>query len=139
MLCFGIFVFRTFCWCISYKNSSFRLINPAKNELCKVRKLIIEKINKKLISELHLNQSKNTDSVLKWLTDIFSKRDSLFIQLEFNEFYPSINEDILTNVIRFAKLHIIIDDKNLLLNMHCVENPYCVAMKLGNEINRKLL
>ena len=74
---------------------------------------------------------------MKWLTDIFNKRDSLFIQLEFNEFYPSINEDILTNAIRFAKLHIIIDDKNLRLNMHCVENPYCVAMKLGKRNQQK--
>ena len=41
------------------------LVNPAKNELGKVGKLIIEKINKKLISEIHFNQWKNTDSVFK--------------------------------------------------------------------------
>ena len=35
------------------QNPLCRLINPAKNELGKVRKLIIEKINEKLISELH--------------------------------------------------------------------------------------
>ena len=38
-----------------WQNPSCRLINPAKNELGKVSKLIIEKINKKLISELHFN------------------------------------------------------------------------------------
>ena len=38
------------------QNSSCRLINPAKRELRKVSKLVIEKINKKLISELHSNQ-----------------------------------------------------------------------------------
>ena len=46
------------------QNPSCRLINPAKNELGKVSKLIIEKINEKLISELHFNQWKNTHSVL---------------------------------------------------------------------------
>ena len=76
------------------KNPSCRLINPAKNELDKVSKLIIEKINKNLISELHFNQRKNTDSVLKWFIDISNKKDCSFIQLDIKEFYPSINEDI---------------------------------------------
>ena len=58
------------------QNPSGRLVNPAKNELVKVSKLIIKKINKKLISELHFNQWKNTDSVLKWFIDISNKKDS---------------------------------------------------------------
>ena len=78
------------------QNPSCRLINPAKNELDKVSKLMIEKINKKLISELHFNQWKNTNSVLKWFIDISNKKDCSFIQLDIKEFYPSINEDILT-------------------------------------------
>ena len=78
------------------QNPLCRLINLAKNELGKVSKLIIEKINKKLISELHFNQWKNTNSVLKWFIDISNKKDCSFIQLDIKEFYPSINEDILT-------------------------------------------
>ena len=39
-----------------WQNPSRRLINPAKNKLGKVSKLIIDKINKKLISELHFNK-----------------------------------------------------------------------------------
>ena len=38
------------------ENSSYRLVNPAKKELGKVSKVIIEKINEKLISEIHFNQ-----------------------------------------------------------------------------------
>ena len=83
------------------------------------RKLIIEKINKKLISELHFSQWRKTDSVLKWFTDIPNKKDSSFIQLDIKEFYPSINKDILTNAIQFAKLHTTIDNKDLSLIMHC--------------------
>ena len=41
--------------------------------------------------------------------------DSSFIQLK--EFYPSINKDILTYVIQFAKLHTTIDDKDFRLIM----------------------
>ena len=56
------------------QNPSCRLINQAKNELGKVSKLIIENINKKLISELHFKQWKNANSVLKWFIDISNKR-----------------------------------------------------------------
>ena len=101
------------------QNPSCRLINSAKNEPGKVSKLITDKINKKLISELHFNQWKNTDSVLKWFIDISNKKDNSFIQLDIKEFYPSINEDILTNAIQFAKLHTTIDEKDLRLIMHC--------------------
>ena len=63
-----------------------RLISPAKSEHSKVSKLISEKINKTLILEIHFNQGKNTDSVLKWFIDISNKRDYLFIQLGIKEF-----------------------------------------------------
>ena len=63
-----------------------RLISPAKSKLSKVSKLIIEKINKTLILEIHFNQGKNTDSVLKWFIDISNKKDYSFIQLGIKEF-----------------------------------------------------
>ena len=115
------------------KNPSCRLINPAKNELDKISKLIIEKINKNLISELHFNQRKNTDSVLKWFIDISNKKDCSFIQLDIKEFYPSTNEDILTNAIQFAKLHTTIDDKDLRLIMHYRKS----LLFFGNETWKK--
>ena len=112
---------------------SCRLINPAKNEPGKVNKLIIEKINKKLISELHFNQWKNTNSVLKWFIDISNKKDCSFIQLDIKEFHQSINKDILTNAIQFAKLHTTIDDKDLRLIMHCRKS----LLFLGKETWKK--
>ena len=115
------------------QNPSCRLINPAKNELGKVSKLIIEKINKKLISELHFNQWKNTNSVLKWFIDISNKKNCSFIQLDIKEFYPSINEGILTNAIQFAELNTTIDDKDLSLIMHCRKS----LLFFGNETWKK--
>ena len=207
-----------------------QLINPAKNGLGKVRKLIIEKINEKLISELHFNQWKNTDStacsyqvmyvfqsestfysclnvkellarnrceiwslhdcnrawthnhlvrkgtlsqlaklaslakwlsvllwpkwlwvrvplqslntdaVSKWFIDISKKNDCSFIQLDIKEFYPSINEDVLTNVFQFAKLHTTTDDKDLCLIMHCMKSLlFFWQWNLEKEIKIKLL
>ena len=112
-----------------------RLIHPAKNELGKVSKLIIEKINKKLIPDLHFNQSKNTDLVSKLFLDISNKKDSSFIQFDIKEFYPSISEDILTNVIQFAKLYTTTDDKDLRLIMYFRKS----SLFFGNKTWKKKL
>ena len=56
---------------------------------------------------------------MKWFIDISNKKDSSFIQLDIKEFYPSSNEDILTNAIQFAKLHSSIDDTDPCLILHC--------------------
>ena len=111
------------------QNLSHWLINPEKSTHGKVSKLIIEENNKNLISELHFNQWKNTDSVLKWFINISNKKDSAFIQRDIKEFYPSINEDILTNAIQLPKLHTTIDDKDLRLIMHCRKS----LLFFGNE------
>ena len=84
-------------------------MNPVKNELGKVSKVIIGKINEKLISKLHFNQWKNTDSVLKWFIDIFNNKSCSLIWLDIKESYQYIN-DILTNVIQFPKLHTTINE-----------------------------
>ena len=94
---------------------------------------MIEKINKKLISELHFNQWKNTNTVLKWFIDMSNKKDCSFIPLDIKDFHPSINEGILTNAIQFAKLHTTIDDKDLRLIMHCRKS----LLFLGKETSKK--
>ena len=48
----------------------FRLINPAKNELGRISKLILDKINKKISQKFELNQWKNTDVVIDWFKQI---------------------------------------------------------------------
>ena len=58
-----------------------------------------------------------------------NKKDSSLIQLDIKEFYPSSNEDILTNAIQFAKLQKSIDEKNLRLIMNW-KKPLLVC---GNE------
>ena len=43
----------------------------------------------------------------------------MITELDIKEFYPSLNEDILINVIQFTKLHATIDDKDPCLIIHC--------------------
>ena len=46
-----------------------RLINPAKNELGRISKVILDKINKKISTKLNLNQWKYTDTVINWFPE----------------------------------------------------------------------
>ena len=86
-----------------------------------------------MIYQCHFNKLQNTNSVLKWFTDISSKKDSTFIQLDIEEFYPSVNEEIVAIAIQFAKLHTTIDNKDLHLIIHCENSlPF-----FGNEIWKK--
>ena len=58
-----------------------------------------------------------------------NKKNSSLIQLDIKEFYPSSNEDILTNAIQFAKLQKSIDEKNLRLIMNWKKS----LLGCGNE------
>ena len=60
---------------------------------------------------------------------MLNKKDSSLIQLDIKEFYPSSNEDILTNAIQFAKLQKSIDEKNLRLIMNWKKS----LLVCGNE------
>ena len=96
-----------------------RLINPAKSELGKISKNILEEINTKLRSTLGLNQWKSTKSVIEWFSNIDSKKNSAFIQLDIKDFYPSITEKILDNAMELAKEYTTISDDNIRIIKHC--------------------
>ena len=100
-------------------NPTCRLINPAKSELGKISKNILEEINTKLTSTLGLNQWKSTKSVIEWFSNIESKKNSAFIQLDIKDFYPSITEKILDNAIELAKEYTTISDDNIRIIKHC--------------------
>ena len=59
-----------------------RLTNPAKTELSKISKKIIEDINKQLIEKLKVNQWKSTKNVTDWFKKIDNKKDCKFIQFD---------------------------------------------------------
>ena len=51
-------------------NPTVRLLNPAKNELGRISKTILDKINVNLCDSLHLNQWRNTQEVIDWFKGI---------------------------------------------------------------------
>ena len=54
-------------------NQPVRLINPAKYELGRLSKLIIQAVNKELRHKLNLNQWKNTEDAIEWFRSIKDK------------------------------------------------------------------
>ena len=79
-----------------------RLINPAKNEIGRISKSILDHINTKLRTSLGVNQWKNTTEVINWFKDIQNKNQYKFAMFDIKDFYPSIKEELLKKALNFA-------------------------------------
>ena len=90
-----------------------RLLNPAKNEIGRISKHILQNINKTLSEETKVNEWKNTESVINWFKSIPNKHLYTFLMFDIKDFYPSIKEKLLREAIRFAKLYISITKKDI--------------------------
>ena len=51
-----------------------RLINPVKNGIGRISKVIVENINKELRNKLQLQQCNNTTAVINWFKKIEDKQ-----------------------------------------------------------------
>ena len=67
-------------------NPSVRLINPAKNELRRLSKFIIQAVNKELRHKLNLNHWKNIEDVIDWFKSINDKQHSKFVIFDIKDF-----------------------------------------------------
>ena len=83
---------------------TLRLLNPAENELNKIIKTMLDKVNVNLRNSLHLNQLKNAQEVR------LVQRHYTFIMFNIKDFYPSISKELLTDSITFAETIINLDD-----------------------------
>ena len=83
-------------------NPKVRLINPAKNELGRISKTILDNINMKLFQATKINQWKNTVSAIKWFNSLKDKYLMKFVMFDIKDFYPSITQDLLNKALNFA-------------------------------------
>ena len=74
-------------------NPKVRLLNPAKNEIGRISKSILDKINNALKTDLNINQWKNTAEVIEWFRAIPNKKQHKFIIFDIKDFYPSITKN----------------------------------------------
>ena len=57
--------------------------------------------------------------MIEWFSNIESKKNSAFIQLDIKDFYPQITEKILDNAIELAKEYTALSDDNIRIIKHC--------------------
>ena len=84
----------------------------------KVSKIILDEINNKLRSKLHVNQWKNTASVINWFNSINDKPNHTFLSFDIVEFYPSITESLLDKVMTWARSLIDIPNDHITIIKH---------------------
>ena len=71
-------------------NAQVRLINPAKNELGRISKVILDKTNLAIREHFSFNQRRNTQDVINWFNKIPDKKVHKFVVFDIKQFYPSI-------------------------------------------------
>ena len=71
-------------------NPQVRLINPAKNELGRISKVILDKTNLAIREHFSFNQWRNTQNVIYWFNKIPARKVHKFVVFNIKEFYPSI-------------------------------------------------
>ena len=98
--------------------SKCRLINPAKRELGKVAKIIVENINKIVGEKLHCNQWRNTSNVIDWFQTVTDKENCIFTQFDIEEFYPLIIKHLMLKAIEHANLYTSITQQELDIILH---------------------
>ena len=93
-------------------NPKTRLINPAKNEIGRISKVILDKINHTLRNKTKINQRNETNEVVAWFSKISEKNKHKFIIFDIKDFYPTINKKLLTNALRFAEETIYVGEED---------------------------
>ena len=81
-----------------------RLLNPADNEIGRIRKHILENINATSSDEIKVNGWKKTESVINWFKNIPNQDLYKFLMFDIKDFHLSIKEKLLWKAIRFPFL-----------------------------------
>ena len=99
-------------------NPKVRLINPAENEIGRISKSILDKINHQLRDSPRINQLKDTSGVTEWFLKISDKNRYKFPVFDIKDFCPSMSEKLLTNALNFAKEIIDISREDMQILCH---------------------
>ena len=97
-------------------NLKTRLLDPAKNVLDRISKVLLDKINLNLRNATKVNQWKSTNDVISWFKCIKNKQNFKFISFDIKDFYPTITKELLSKCLSFAetKIQITEDDKKII-------------------------
>ncbi|XP_063692277.1 uncharacterized protein LOC134824333 [Bolinopsis microptera] len=94
-------------------NLPCRLINPAKSDVGRVSKKILEKFTAQLRTSSSVNQWRSTGEVISWFETNCTPGHVQFLQFDIESFYPSISENLLDRALQFAQEHINISEEDI--------------------------
>ena len=103
----------------NFKNDTkCRLINPSKSKVGIIAKQKLQDINNMLRMDSDVQQWRSTPSVIEWFNNIKFKTRKQFLQLDIEEFYPSITEELFKKALNFAaeRCTISSDDYKVIMN-----------------------
>ena len=115
-------------------NPTCRLINPAKSEMGRISKTILEGVVAKVAKSSGLNQWRKTSAVIDWFKDIPRKSQARLMKFDICDFYPSITEDLLTRALEFARSFTEVSDDDINIIMHCRK---CLLFSGGDQWVKK--
>jgi len=79
------------------------LINPSKSNIGKISKQIIENVLKAVKSKCGSNQWNSTCQVIEWFNKLEQKSKLTFFKFDIVSYYPSINEKLFQETIKWAE------------------------------------
>ena len=80
-----------------------RLINPAKCDLGRIAKVMLDRINLKVRELTELQQWRSTQDALQWFKSLPEGKNLTFLKFDIEAFYPSISRALLVRAIAFAR------------------------------------
>ena len=102
-------------------NPECRLINPAKTQIGRVSKIIVQEICDSLRLALNINQWRSTKDCIKWFEECDKDDRCSFIKYDIREFYPSITERALDRALDLAKEYMVIPLDKVEIIKHCLK------------------
>ena len=100
-------------------NPECRLINPAKTQIGRVSKTIVQDICALLRLALNINQWWRTKDCIKWFEEYDKDDRCSFIKYNIREFYPSITGRTLDRALDLAKEYLVIPLDKVEIIKHC--------------------
>mgnify|MGYP006903939448 CR=1 FL=1 len=80
-----------------------RLLNPAKSNVGKISKQILEAAVLNIRSTKQINQWANSKEVTAWFNNLDNKQNLTFFKFDVVSFYPSISETLFNDAIQWAE------------------------------------
>ena len=95
-----------------------RLLNPAKSNLGKISKQIIDEAVGVVRNQTKSNQWKNSSEVISWFKSLNNKSRLNFLKFDVVSFYPSISQQLFEDTISWANQHYKFSDEDLKIVMN---------------------